>query len=131
VKITPDSNVLLRAVLLDDPAQGLAAATALQNAELIAITLPALCEFVWVLRQGRKTPRGIVAAKIRALLESERVEADRATIEIGLAVLEAGGDFADGVIAYEGSRLGAETFLTFDRSAAELVARSGISATLL
>jgi hypothetical protein len=30
---------------------------------------------------------------------------NRPAVEAGLALLEAGGDFADGVIVYEGSRL--------------------------
>ncbi len=32
--------------------------------------------------------------------------------------VDAGGDFADGVIAYEGRWLGGETFVSFDRKAA-------------
>ncbi len=31
-------------------------------------------------------------------------------------MLDAGGDFADGVIAYEGQWLGADTFVSFDES---------------
>jgi predicted nucleic-acid-binding protein len=42
-----------------------------------------------------------------------------------LAFLDAGGDFADGVIAHEGYWLGAETFVSFDKRAAELVEASG------
>jgi predicted nucleic-acid-binding protein len=32
----------------------------------------------------------------------------------GLKVVEVSGDFADGVIAYEGNWLGGETFVSFD-----------------
>jgi predicted nucleic-acid-binding protein len=131
VKITPDSNVLLRAVLLDDAAQGLVAVQLLQNAETISVTLPTLCEFVWVLRQGRKIPADIVASRIRELVASSRVQVDRAAVDFGLAMLDAGGDFADGVIAFEGNRLGGETFVTFDRDAAGLLATMGIAASLL
>ena len=38
---------------------------------------------------------------------------------LGLAILESGGDFADGVIAYLGASAGAETFATFDVTASE------------
>jgi predicted nucleic-acid-binding protein len=131
VKITPDSNVLLRAVLLDDAAQGLVAVQLLQDAETISVTLPTLCEFVWVLRQGRKIPADIVASRIRELVASSRVQVDRAAVDFGLAMLDAGGDFADGVIAFEGNRLGGETFVTFDRDAAGLLATMGIAASLL
>jgi len=46
-------------------------------------------------------------------------------------MLEAGGDFADGVIAYEGSWLGAETFVSFDKRAVRLMEVQGKSAQLL
>ena len=52
-------------------------------------------------------------------------------VEAGLAMLEAGGDFADGVIAFEGKLLGAETLLTFDKQAARLIKSQGGSAHLL
>jgi predicted nucleic-acid-binding protein len=51
--------------------------------------------------------------------------------EAGLALLEAGGDFADGVIAYEGSWLGADVFLSFDKKAAKLIEAQGASVRLL
>jgi predicted nucleic-acid-binding protein len=38
-----------------------------------------------------------------------------------LAVLESGGDFADGAIAYEGELLGGLEFVTFDQQAAKLL----------
>lgn len=44
-----DANVLARAVLQDDPLQGQVAAALLERASLIAISLPIVCEFVWVL----------------------------------------------------------------------------------
>jgi predicted nucleic-acid-binding protein len=48
-----------------------------------------------------------------------------------LAHLEAGGDFADGVIAFEGAALGADTFVSFDRSAVKLALAQGLNAKLL
>jgi predicted nucleic-acid-binding protein len=46
-------------------------------------------------------------------------------------MLEAGGDFADGVIAYEGSWLGAERFVSFDRKPVKLLQAHGVSVRLL
>ena len=46
-------------------------------------------------------------------------------------MFEAGGDFADGVIAFEGRRLGGSIFTSFDRRAIELVAGSGGETRLL
>jgi predicted nucleic-acid-binding protein len=45
-------------------------------------------------------------------------------------MLKAGDDFADGVIAYEGSWLGADTFVSFDRKAVKLLESQGKSARL-
>ena len=50
---------------------------------------------------------------IRSLLDSATVQVDRPAVEAGLAVLEAGGNFADGVIAFDGRRLGGEVFVSF------------------
>lgn len=53
---------------------------------------------------------------------------NRTAVEAGLFMLEAGGDFADGVIAHEGHWLGGEEFLTFDAEAAQLLTRLGLRA---
>ena len=43
-------------------------------------------------------------------------------------ILGAGGDFADGVIAYEGNWLSGETFVSFDKKAVMLLTAQGQSA---
>ena len=92
------------------------------------MTTPTLCEFVWVLTAGYKKPRRDVAIAIRNLLAAENVIADRLAIEFGIVFLEAGGDFADGVIAYEGRRMGGETFLSFDKVARRTANNNGMTA---
>ena len=72
-----------------------------------------------------------VARALRALVVTANVEMDRPAVAAGLAVLEAGGDFADGVIAFEGSRLGGETFVSFDKKAVTLLMAQSQSARLL
>lgn len=52
MKITVDTNVLLRAVVEDDPGQQLVAIEALERAELAAVSLQSLCEFAWVLERS-------------------------------------------------------------------------------
>lgn len=131
MKIIADSNVLLRAVLFDDPVQSAKAEQVLREAETIAITLPTLCEFVWVLRQKRKVSNEVISRKIRELMASPRVVCDTHAVNAGLVILEAGGDFADGVIDFEGRRLGGASFATFDQEAATLLSRAGTAATLL
>jgi predicted nucleic-acid-binding protein len=131
MKITADTNVLVRAATEDDEQQSKAAQAALRRAELVVITMPALCEFVWVLSQGYKIPANDIAGTIRSLISVANVVVNRPAAEAGLALLAAGGDFADGVIAYEGSWLGADTFVSFDKKAVRLVEEQGGSAKLL
>lgn len=109
----------------------MAAQNELANAESVAITIPVLCELVWVLSQAYKIERPEIAKTIRSLLNAANVAVDRPPAEAGLAVLDAGGDFADGVIGFEGSRLGAEVFVSFDKKAVKLVETIGLQSRLL
>jgi predicted nucleic-acid-binding protein len=115
----------------DDPDQARAAAQALEGAELVAASLSCLCEFVWVLRRVYRLGRKDVLDAINALLNSQNVVLNRAAVEAGLTTLMAGGDFADGVIAYEGRMMGGETFVSFDKKAVSLLAAQGKQAKLL
>jgi predicted nucleic-acid-binding protein len=65
------------------------------------------------------------------LLDAGNVAADRPAVEAGLAVLNAGGDFADGLIAYEGRWLGGNIFVSFDKTAVSLIGAQGQQARLL
>ena len=131
MKVTVDTNVLVRAVVHDDPTQADIADKILTNAKVIAVALPCLCEFVWVLLRVYKLQQSDAANAIRALLAAANVEVNRPAAEAGLSVLEAGGNFADGVIAYEGNWLGGETFVSFDKKAVALLTAQGHSARLL
>lgn len=128
VNITVDTNILVRSIVRDDEKQAAAADRLLRSAGVIAVTLPCLCEFVWVLIRLYGLSHRDVASAMRALLAVEKVAADRAAAEAGIAVLEASGDFADGVIAFEGRRLGGQTFVSFDRKAIKLLQSAGVSA---
>lgn len=131
VRITADTNVLVRAAVRDDPIQARIAADTLAQAEIVAVPLPVLCEFVWVLLRGYGRSAGEIAASIRDLADSSNVHLNRPAVDAGLAILDAGGDFADGVIAFDGQRLGGAVFVSFDRRAVELIAASGAEAQLL
>lgn len=131
MKISVDTNVLARAILQDDPAQRRTARKLLKEATLIAVSLPSLCELVWILRRGAKLAKEDVAATIRTLLDTENVVMNRPAVEAGLALLEAGGDFADGIMAYEGTWLGGETFVSFDKKAVTLLSKHEQAAQLL
>jgi predicted nucleic-acid-binding protein len=131
MKIVPDTNVLVRAIAEDDERQSKQAQAELAAAELIVLPLPMLCELVWVLTKGYRIPSAEIAVTIRRLIDGTNVAVNRPAVEAGLVHLDAGGDFADGVIAYEGRWLGAEIFVSFDRQAAKLMTERGESVRLL
>jgi predicted nucleic-acid-binding protein len=131
MKITVDTNVLIRAVVRDDEKQAKAADKVLKQAANIAVPLACLCEFVWVLQRLYGFDREDITGAIRALIDASKVIVNRSAVEAGLAAFHAGGDFADGVIAYEGSWLGGERFVSFDRKAVQLLSRLGYETTLL
>lgn len=56
---------------------------------------------------------------------------NRPAVEAGLSILDAGGDFADGVIAHEGNWLGAEELVSFDKQAVSILQSKANLARLL
>jgi len=131
MKIAFDTNILVRALTGDDERQSEIAQAELAQAELVVLPIAALCELVWVLARGYGTAPQEIGEAIRRLINSANVVVNRPAVEAGLAQLDAGGDFADGVIAYEGRWLGAEVFVSFDRQAATLMQERGESVRLL
>ncbi len=131
MRITADTNVLVRSVVGDDKVQAAAAERLLRRASLIAVALPCLCEFVWVLRRVYGFSADDIASAVQALLDTGNVVLNRPAVEAGMACLRAEGDFADGAIAYEGRWLGCETFVSFDRKAVAQIIAQGHSAQLL
>jgi predicted nucleic-acid-binding protein len=131
MKITADTNLLIRAAVQDDVRQARLAAKVLQEADLVAVPIPVLCEFVWVLRRGYKRSVANISDAIQRLMNGVNVVMNRPAVEAGLSVLAAGGDFADGSIAYEGDWLGAEEFVSFDSKAISILQSQGTRARLL
>jgi len=121
MKITADTNVLVRAIVGDEARQARLAQAELARADAVVLTLPTLCELVWVLAQGYKIAPARIAQTIEQLADSANVVVNRPAVDAGLALLRAGGDFADGAAAYEGSWLGAEVLVSFDRKAVKLL----------
>ena len=131
MRIAVDTNVLVRAAVRDDAEQYESSTKLMSRAEVVAVALSSLCEFVWVLRSVYRFRSDEVAKAIRVVLAAENVETSWPAVEAGLAMLDAGGDFADGVIAYEGRWLGGEMFVSFDRKAVEMLKDQGQAARLL
>ena len=128
MKITADTNILVRVVTEDDPVQSKRAQEILAAAELVAMPLSALTEMCWVLERVYNFPKLEVARAVRTLTNASNVAVDIPAVESGLMLLDEGGDFADGVIAQEGLWLGAGTFVSFDRKAIRLLQAAGLSA---
>ncbi|KAA9010850.1 type II toxin-antitoxin system VapC family toxin [Sphingobium limneticum] len=131
MRITADTNVLLRLILADDETQSLIAVETMERAKLVAVSIHTLCELVWVMERLYKTARPDIAIAIRALIDAENVVINRPMVEAGLTVLDAGGDFADGVIAFDGRFHGGETFVSFDKQVVKLLQGQGIAALQL
>ena len=128
MRVTADTNVLLRAILQDDDRQTEAAEALLANATTIAVPVPVFCEMSWALRRSFHQTPPEVAAAIQAICAIETVVTDGPAVEAGVEALLAGGDFADGAIAQQGERLGATVFATFDRKAAANLRQAGLAA---
>jgi hypothetical protein len=63
-------------------------------------------------------------------VKTDRVVINDEEVQAGLEMMAAGGDFADGVNAYTGSRMagGAAVFVSFDRKKVRLLNERGLSA---
>ena len=131
MRIIADTNVLLRAIVGDDPAQAHIAIAELENADVVAVSLHAVCELAWVLQRSYGVSSPDIAAAIRQLAGTRNVEINRAAVESGLRMLVTGGDFADGVIDFDGRWLGGEIFVSFDRKAVTLLTAQGRAARQL
>lgn len=128
LRITADTNLLLRTVLQDDGPQSALADAALAEATTVAVPPAVLCEFVWVLRRAYGYATDEIAGAVEAVCDLDVVFTDRGAVDLGLRVLRAGGDFADGVIAQQGRTLGGSTFASFDTEAVRLIRDAGLRA---
>jgi len=131
VKIAADTNVLVRLIIVDDETQHRLAIETMEAADVVAVSAHSLCELAWVLGRRYAIRAADIAAAIRRLIDTTSVVVNRPAVDAGLAVLDAGGDFADGVIAYDGQWLGAEIFVSFDRQAVRLLKSQGKAALVL
>jgi predicted nucleic-acid-binding protein len=138
--VVVDTNVIARVVMDDDCAQSVIACNALASASLVIVPTYVFCELVWVMR-SIKTDTGerrysdrAIATGIRRFSEFDHLVIATDEVAAGLQMLDAGGDFADGVIEYTGrslARNAATTFLSFDKNAVSILAKRGLSALLL
>ena len=125
-----DTNILLRYTVGDDAAQAAIAEKIMETSTEIVIPTHVFCEYVWTLRAGYKQSVEAIAEAIRAIVATDRIVVNDDEVQAGLLMMDDGGDFADGVTAYVGSRMasGPAVFASFDKQAVKLLAGRGLSA---
>jgi predicted nucleic-acid-binding protein len=125
LRIVADTNLLVRLFVQDDLAQADLVTRLFVAAEAVIIPAVALCEAAWVLRRRYRVAREDLAAHFESLLSVETARLDEDLLRAGVALIRAGGDFADGVIAREGVSRGGGVFVSFDRDAVRLWREQG------
>ena len=114
-----DTNVLVRALVADDPAQT-ARARALLKTQAVYIPVTVMLELEWVLRSSYSYPAKAIAAVIENLATVENtVLAERGAVLAAAARLAQGWDFADAL--HHALSEGCDDFVTLD---GDLVKRS-------
>lgn len=126
MRVAADTNVLVRYLTWDDEDQARLAAEVLEAASTVVIPAVVLCEVVWVLRGAYRYGSAEIAAVIRGLVDTRGVEVDRPAVETGLRFLEAGGDFADGVIVGEAATARCDRLVTFDQTLARIAGTDAV-----
>lgn len=116
-----DTNVLVRYVVRDDPAQ---TATADRVIEELGpgegfVALIVLAELHWTLTRAYGYSREQTALAVRTLLAAVELRAQDADLaQRALAAASHGADFADALITELGRAAGCSSTVTFDRGAA-------------
>lgn len=120
-----DTNVLVRFLTQDDPAQGAVATRLMEGLTAQApgfVGREVLVELVWVLERAYGYGRAEVAAAVEGLLVAPEILLEAAE-DVGAALhryREGGAGFADLLIATAARRAGASRLVTFDRRAARI-----------
>lgn len=117
-----DTNVLVRYLVQDDPAQARQATRAIAGAaaagERLFLSVIVLCELVWVLESAYGYPRSEIEETLEKILLTDQFhieDSDEAWLALG-DYRRSGADFADALIGRRHLRSGCGTTLTFDRS---------------
>jgi len=115
--IALDTNILLRLLTHDDPAQlaALGRFFTARPGEMFLVPDVVLVEVVWTLRSGFRWDRPQIVAALRQLAAKPDVRfADRDRVTAALKALEADGNFADELIVGLAREEGCSALATFD-----------------
>jgi predicted nucleic-acid-binding protein len=121
-----DTNILVRYVTQDDPAQSAKAIEVIERrlTEEIPgfVSIVAMVETVWVLDRAYGLTPQEVAAVVERMLQTDVlvIENEQEVFTAMIALKEGLGSFADCVIAALGARAGCSSTVTFDHKALRL-----------
>ncbi len=121
-----DTNVLLRMVINDDPAQrekALAFGKRLSESSPGFVSLIVLVEFNWSLISRYRQPKHVALQAIRDLLHTKALvfESVHAVVRALELATRSDADFADALIAERSREFGCSHTVTFDRPAAKAI----------
>lgn len=121
-----DTNILVRYLVQDEPAQA-RRATALIEQDLTQsapgfVSTVAMAETAWVLERAYGFEARAIAAAIERLLQLEilQIESEQEVFTAMIALKEGVGSFADALIGALGTKAGCLRTLTFDKKALRL-----------
>ena len=113
-----DTNVVLRYLLRDEPAQAARAARELERDERFLIGSVVLCELVWVLEAGYGFTRAEIGVTLEKVLATAQFEIEGK--DLALAALDdfrrSTADFSDCLVGRRNRAAGAGETVTFDKS---------------
>lgn len=121
-----DTNILVRYLAQDDPAQSSVASEVIERRLSEAnpgfVSLVAMVETVWVLERAYRVAQHDIAAAIEAMLQADVlvVESEQEVFTAMIAFKEEQGAFADALIGALGASAGCSRTLTFDEKALRL-----------
>ena len=128
--IALDTNVLVRLVTGDDPAQAQRVAARLDGGDAYFVPLTVALELEWVLRGAYRLPTEQIIASFEALLSIRNVRfAEDQALTRALAHYGAGIDFADALHLEASS--GCSVMLSFDAKLRSRARRAKLLPTIL
>ena len=119
-----DTNVLLRHIVQDDPAQSAKASTFLTERTVedpAFVSLIVVAELTSALKQRYRYSREQIQFLFTALLETAELVFEEEQFLTTLIDGKHGGDIADHLIAFSATRAGCTSTMTFDRRAAKSI----------
>lgn len=121
-----DTNVLVRALVQDDPAQGRRAQACLSD-QPVYVPVTVMLELEWVLRSRYGfAPKAIADAMEKLAILENAVVGEQAAVVAAARKMRQGWDFADAL--HHALAAGCDDFATFDTNLARRAGRDALTA---